>query len=239
MILADEAADRRNLRHAGHRGVERQARQEEKQRRARAARKRELVFRLPRLRLAFPNLLDRYVVRLFWLVFLLVVLSGLSLFIVFDLGENIDEIFKNNVPKLLVFNYYKYASLQMFYEIAPVVVLVTTLIGLNWLVGVASARNRTMERLVAGEAVLLARDGEAYARVLRRHHISDSEFQEALHEAGCKAVDEVRQAVLEPVGRISIVKKQPGGDPPPDAKEFEGKPGKFDLYFSPEPGEGD
>ena len=98
-------------------------------------------------------------------------------------------------------------------------VLVTTLIGLNWLVGVASARNRTMERLVAGEAVLLARDGEAYARVLRRHHISDSEFQEALHEAGCKAVDEVRQAVLEPDGRISIVKKQPGGDPPPDANK--------------------
>jgi LPS export ABC transporter permease LptF/LPS export ABC transporter permease LptG len=104
---------------------ERLARQEERQRRA--ARKRELVFRLPRLRLAFPNLLDRYVVRLFSLVFLLVVLSGVSLFVVFDLGETIDEIFKNHVPKLLVFNYYKYASLQMFYEIAPVVVLVTTL----------------------------------------------------------------------------------------------------------------
>ncbi len=72
---------------------------------------------------------------------------------------------------------------------------------------------------IAREAVLLARDGEAYARVLRRHHISDSEFQEALHEAGCKAVDEVRQAVLEPDGRISIVKKQPGGDPPPDANK--------------------
>lgn len=28
-------------------------------------------------------------------------------------------------------------------------------------------------------------------------------------------------------------------DPPADSKEFEGKTGKFDLYFSPEPGEGD
>jgi ferredoxin len=28
-------------------------------------------------------------------------------------------------------------------------------------------------------------------------------------------------------------------DPMPEAKEFDGKPGKFDLYFSPEPGEGD
>jgi hypothetical protein len=28
-------------------------------------------------------------------------------------------------------------------------------------------------------------------------------------------------------------------EPPPDAKEFEGVPGKFEKYFSPEPGEGD
>jgi ferredoxin len=28
-------------------------------------------------------------------------------------------------------------------------------------------------------------------------------------------------------------------DPPADAKEFDGKPGKFDAHFSPEPGEGD
>ena len=28
-------------------------------------------------------------------------------------------------------------------------------------------------------------------------------------------------------------------DPPADAKEFDGKPGKFDAFFSPEPGEGD
>jgi ferredoxin len=26
---------------------------------------------------------------------------------------------------------------------------------------------------------------------------------------------------------------------PPDAKEFDGKPGKFDAHFSPEPGDGD
>ena len=91
----------------------------------------ELVLRLPRPlflpRLAFPNLLDRYVVRLFSMVFLLVVLSGVSLFVIFDLSETIDEILKNKVSSTLVLNYYKYQSLQMFYDIAPVVVLVTTL----------------------------------------------------------------------------------------------------------------
>jgi len=86
-----------------------------------------VVLLLPRPRIVFPNLLDRYIVRLFSWVFLLVVLSGVSLFIIFDLSENIDEILKNKVGTGLVLSYYKYLSLQMFYEIAPIVVLVTTL----------------------------------------------------------------------------------------------------------------
>jgi LPS export ABC transporter permease LptG len=64
---------------------------------------------------------------MFALVFLLVALSGLSLFIVFDLSETVDEILKNKAPTGVVLRYYKYLSLQMFYEIAPIVVLVTTL----------------------------------------------------------------------------------------------------------------
>jgi LPS export ABC transporter permease LptF/LPS export ABC transporter permease LptG len=87
----------------------------------------DLVLRLPRFRLVFPNILDRYVVRMFTMVFLLVALSGLSLFIIFDLSETIDEILKNKAPTAIVLRYYEYLSLQMFYEIAPIVVLVTTL----------------------------------------------------------------------------------------------------------------
>jgi LPS export ABC transporter permease LptG/LPS export ABC transporter permease LptF len=94
----------------------------------------ELMLLLPRPlllprrpRLAFPNLLDRYVVRSFSMVFALVVLSGVSLFVIFDLSETIDEILKNKVSSSVVLNYYKYQSLQMFYDIAPIVVLVTTL----------------------------------------------------------------------------------------------------------------
>src|SRR4029077_12638672 len=86
-----------------------------------------VVFRFQRPRILFPSLLDRYVVRLFSMVFGLVLFSGLALFIIFDLSDLIDEILKNKVPKVIVFSYYKYLSLQMFYDIAPVVVLVTTL----------------------------------------------------------------------------------------------------------------
>lgn len=107
------------------------ARQVERRKRPRQAP--QVVLRLPHLRslrivsLFLPNILDRYVARLFAWVFMLVLLSGVSLFIIFDLSENIDEILKNKVGLGLVLNYYKYMSLQMLYEIAPILVLVTTL----------------------------------------------------------------------------------------------------------------
>ncbi len=96
--------------------------------RRRAKARRGLVFRLPRPRLVFPNLLDRYVARQFGWVLVLVLLSGVSLYVIADLSETIDEILKNKVPRDMVLDYYKYMSLQIFYDIAPIVVLVTTLI---------------------------------------------------------------------------------------------------------------
>lgn len=115
---------------------QRQQRQRRKAERSPAKRRLipRVVLLLPRPRIVFPNLLDRYVMRLFSRVFLLVVLSGLSLFIIFDLSENIDEILKNKVAIGIVLNYYKYLSLQMFYEIAPILVLVATLMTFSLLV---------------------------------------------------------------------------------------------------------
>jgi LPS export ABC transporter permease LptF/LPS export ABC transporter permease LptG len=117
----------------GIRKARRREIREERQRRqaagpAKEARHPRLVLLLPRPRIVFPNIMDRYVTRLFTWVFLLVVLSGVSLFIIFDLSENFDDILKNKVGSGVMLSYYKYLSLQMFYDIAPIVVLVTTLL---------------------------------------------------------------------------------------------------------------
>ena len=101
---------------------------EERPKKAKETRLPRLVLLLPRPRIVFPNLMDRYVARLFSWVFLLVVLSGVALFVIFDLSENFDDILKNKVASGVVLSYYKYLSLQMFYEIAPIVILVTTLL---------------------------------------------------------------------------------------------------------------
>lgn len=94
---------------------------------AKSVEDRGVVLRIPRLRLLFPNLIDRYVVRLFLIVLSIVTASGISLYVIADLTERVDEILKNKIAKDLVFDYYKYMSLQIFYDIAPVVILVTTL----------------------------------------------------------------------------------------------------------------
>jgi uncharacterized membrane protein YcaP (DUF421 family) len=86
--------------------------------------------------------------------------------------------------------------------------LAATLIALNWLVGLVSARSPKVEAMIEGSPVLLARDGKVYRDVLRRELISRADFDKALREAGCTEVDEIRSAVLETNGHITIDTKK-------------------------------
>ena len=86
--------------------------------------------------------------------------------------------------------------------------LAATLIVLNWIVGLVSARSPRVEAIIEGSPVLLARDGKIYRDVLRRELISRADFDKALREAGCTEVDEIRSAVLETNGHITIDTKK-------------------------------
>lgn len=84
-------------------------------------------------------------------------------------------------------------------------VLAATLIALNWIVGLASARSANVERWVEGSPVLLAREGQVYRDVLRRELISHEDFEKAMREAGCLDMADIRLAVLENNGHITVV----------------------------------
>ncbi len=86
------------------------------------------VVRLPRLRIRFPNLIDRYVLRTFGLVMGLVLLSGVGLLMIADFTENVDDILAHKPALSVLITYYKFQTLQMSYDIAPVAVLITTLV---------------------------------------------------------------------------------------------------------------
>jgi uncharacterized membrane protein YcaP (DUF421 family) len=86
--------------------------------------------------------------------------------------------------------------------------LAATLIALNWLVGLASARSTKVENWVEGAPVLLARDGQVFRDVLRRELISKEDFERTMREAGCLDVADIRLAVLETDGHITLIARE-------------------------------
>ena len=88
------------------------------------------------------------------------------------------------------------------------VIMATTLIALNYLVAWQTSRNRMVERWVEGEPVVLARDGKVFRQVLRRELVSHDDFAEALRMNNIDDVGDVRLALLETNGRISVIPRE-------------------------------
>jgi LPS export ABC transporter permease LptF/LPS export ABC transporter permease LptG len=101
---------------------------EEARRRAVRQRTPDVVLRIPRFSLRFPNLIDRYVGRVFAQVFAMVAISGAALYVITDFTENLDDFLKSKPTAGLLAEYYSFLSLQIFFDIAPIIVLVTTLV---------------------------------------------------------------------------------------------------------------
>jgi uncharacterized membrane protein YcaP (DUF421 family) len=82
----------------------------------------------------------------------------------------------------------------------------TLLMALHWGLVHASARWHLLSRLVEGPPVRLAEDGRLDVGLLRRHAISPASLDQALRSAGVEAAAGARLIVLEPSGKISVVK---------------------------------
>lgn len=87
-------------------------------------------------------------------------------------------------------------------------IMATTLIALNYLVAWQTSRSRRVERWVEGEPVVLARDGKVFRHVLRRELVSHDDFTEALRMNNIDDIGDVRLALLETNGRITVMARQ-------------------------------
>ena len=85
-----------------------------------------------------------------------------------------------------------------------------TLVGVNWIVGVLTYRSKKLEALVEGRPDVLIRDGKLFQQTLERAQLTHHEVMTALREAGCASVEEVRAALLENDGSISVIPKSKG-----------------------------
>ncbi|MET0548650.1 MAG: YetF domain-containing protein [Xanthomonas sp.] len=88
--------------------------------------------------------------------------------------------------------------------------LAATLIALNFTVGLVTSRSARVERLIEGEPVVLARDGHVFRQVLRRELVSHADFEAAMRQQGCEGIDDVRLALLETNGHITILSNKGG-----------------------------
>jgi uncharacterized membrane protein YcaP (DUF421 family) len=83
------------------------------------------------------------------------------------------------------------------------------LVGLHRLLAWAAFRSEAIGRLVKGEAVVLAENGQLNQANMRRNHITENDLREGLREGGnIGAVQDAEAVRLERDGSISVVKKQ-------------------------------
>jgi len=81
-----------------------------------------------RLHIAFPNLLDRYILSQYFRVFALVFIGFLALFVIVDFFQVFDHMVKNKIGGGVMFRYYQYYLPQIVFFIMLIINLVSTLV---------------------------------------------------------------------------------------------------------------
>ncbi len=82
----------------------------------------------------------------------------------------------------------------------------TLLMALHWILSHLAARFPTLSRVFEGRPVHLGEDGRVDGRALRRHAVSEADLGEALRGSGLEDPSGAHRVVLEPSGKISVLK---------------------------------
>jgi uncharacterized membrane protein YcaP (DUF421 family) len=80
-----------------------------------------------------------------------------------------------------------------------------SLVGTNWVVGLLTYKSKALEALVEGRPEVLIHNGKLFEEALKKTKITHHELMTALRSAGCASVEEVRGALLETDGSISVI----------------------------------
>jgi uncharacterized membrane protein YcaP (DUF421 family) len=105
---------------------------------------------------------------------------------------------------------------QEDYSLTGAILATSTFAGwvslLTWL----SWRSSRARRMLEGVPLVLVRDGEPVQAALDLEQLPMAELMEAVRQQGVADLQEVRLAILEPSGRISVIRSSgQGAGPPP------------------------
>lgn len=95
------------------------------------------------------------------------------------------------------------------HSITGSLISVSVIIGFNMLINETLGRFPSLERIVDGQPVVIVLNGKIFKKVMKQQKISESELFEALREHEVMNPDEVKCAILEKDGNISVIKYEP------------------------------
>lgn len=87
-------------------------------------------------------------------------------------------------------------------------IVVGTLMIVASVMNIISFYSRRAERMLEGTAKVIIRDGKIMEKVLKKERISLQELLEAIREQGIIHLNDIRLAMLEANGKISVIKKE-------------------------------
>ena len=88
-------------------------------------------------------------------------------------------------------------------------VAVLTLVGIDKGISLLTDRSKRIRQALEGEPRLLVRDGRLMERALREENVDADDVRTAVRAHGLANIDDVRMAVLETDGSISVIPKTP------------------------------
>ena len=96
-------------------------------------------------------------------------------------------------------------------------VATTLLLAMHWVLAHAAARWKWVSKTVEGGPIELVKNGRAAKSALFRSAISDNDLAEALRQSGVQDARDTRLIVLEPSGKITVLKAAKGDAAQPAA----------------------
>ena len=88
------------------------------------------------------------------------------------------------------------------------ILLAVTLVAINYVVGFVTFRSKRGEALIEGRPQILIHNGQVDEQVMRKAQMTHHELDAALRRAGCACAAEVKFALLENNGEVSVVAKK-------------------------------
>lgn len=85
------------------------------------------------------------------------------------------------------------------------VVLIATLMTLNYVLNFMSFRFRLVERLVSAPPLQIVRDGKLLRRNMRREFLTEDELMDHLRRQGIDDLQDVKTAFVEGEGNITVI----------------------------------